>query len=202
MKRKTTQSQLVVLSSPSGGGKTTIARALVGRKDEYQISISATTRAPRQHEQDGVDYYFMSEGEFAEKVEKGEFLEYEQVHGNFYGTLKSEVNRLLAHGYTVIFDIDVYGALSIKKRYPRAILIFIRPPSLYELKRRLSKRKTENPATIQKRLERLPEEYEKARYFDYDITNDKLKSTIEQIIKIIEKHQQKESHVSDRTIQE
>ncbi len=201
MKQSTAQPQLVVLSSPSGGGKTTICKSLVARKDQYKISVSATTRSPRENEKNGIDYYFITEEEFFHKLDKGEFLEHEKVHGNYYGTLKSEVERLLSEGFTVIFDIDVYGALSIKKRFPRAILIFIRPPSLEELKRRLRHRKTEDQDTIEKRLMRLPEEYEKAENFDYDLTNDDLKKTIDRIEEIIEHHQQEDFHVSDRQIQ-
>ncbi len=189
--------QLVVLSSPSGGGKTTICKALVSQNPDYKISVSATTRPARDNESNGVDYLFLSSQEFFQRVKNDEFLEYEEVHGNYYGTLKSDVQKLLEEGYTVIFDIDVNGALSIKKKFPEAILIFIRPPSLAELKRRLRARKTEDPDSIEKRLQRLPREYAKAKFFDYDIVNEELKKTIDQVQQIIETHQRRETYVSN-----
>ncbi len=177
--------QLVVLSAPSGAGKTTICKKLVERNPDFRISVSATTRPPRPGEQDGVDYFFISPQEFQQKIRKGEFLEYEQVHGNYYGTLRQKVEHLLDSGFTVLFDIDVNGALKIKQQYPDAILIFIRPPSLEELKRRLRNRKTEDPQEIEKRLQRLPEEYQKAVFFDYEVVNDDLLRTLLTIEKII-----------------
>ncbi len=187
--------QLVVLSAPSGAGKTTICKRLVERNPDFRISISATTRPPRPGEQDGVDYYFISMEEFQERIQKGEFLEYEQVHGNYYGTLREKVEALLDAGYTVLFDIDVNGALKIKQQFPEAILIFIRPPSLEELKRRLRNRKTEKPEEIEKRLQRLPEEYQKAVFFDYEVVNDNLLKTLLTIEKIIRTKQLTGSHV-------
>ena len=120
--------QLVVLSAPSGAGKTTICKKLVERNPDFRISVSATTRPPRPGEVDGVDYYFISPEQFQQKIARGEFLEYENVHGNYYGTLRETVEELLDNGFTVLFDIDVNGALKIKQQYPDAILIFIRPP--------------------------------------------------------------------------
>jgi guanylate kinase len=192
--------QLIVLSSPSGGGKTTICQALVSRDKNFRISISATTRLPRTHENPGQHYHFISTSEFKKLIETGEFLEYELVHGNYYGTLKKQVEELLSAGYSVIFDIDVYGAINIKKNFPQAILIFIRPPSLVELKRRLKMRKSDDEKDIYKRLQRLPEEYAQAKYFDYDITNDDLESTIAQILQILENIKKQDSHVSEQSI--
>ncbi len=179
------KSNLVVLSSPSGGGKTTIAKALVSRNPLYRISVSATTRKPRPGECDGTDYHFITPEEFSRRVNTREFLEYEEVHGYYYGTLKSEVEKLLKDGYTVIFDIDVFGALHLKKQFPDAILIFIRPPSLEELVIRLRNRRTDNEDEINKRLQRLPQEYDKAGLFDYDLVNNNLEDTISDIQKII-----------------
>ncbi len=200
MTKQTRPPQLVVLSAPSGAGKTTIARMLAERNPDFRISISATTRKPRFNEQDGVDYHFISEKEFQERIRKGDFLEYERVHGYYYGTLKSAVEELLRQGYTVIFDIDVNGALNIKKHFPNAILIFIRPPSLEELKRRLRKRQTDDPEEIEKRLKRLPEEYAKAVFFDYDVINNDLEETVDKITHIIRHHQEQESHVSQQSL--
>jgi len=187
--------KLVVLSAPSGGGKSTICRLLLERNPDFRVSISATTRAPRKTEKEGVHYYFLSEKDFFDKVEKGEFIEYAEVHGNYYGTLKSAVKELQEKGYTVLFDIDVIGALNIKKQYPEAMLVFIRPPSLEELKRRLRNRQTDDEAEIQHRLERLPMEYAKAEHFDYDIVNDDLMATVEQIEQLIHKHQRQRENV-------
>ncbi|UCF64035.1 MAG: guanylate kinase [bacterium] len=192
--------QLIVLSSPSGGGKTTICQALVSRDKNFRISISATTRPPRAHEKPGQHYHFISNTEFEDLIRKGEFLEYELVHGNYYGTLRKQVEKLLSSGYSVIFDIDVYGAINIKKKFPQAILIFIRPPSLAELKRRLKMRKSDNEEEIDKRLQRLPEEYAQAKYFDYDITNDDLENTITQIMQILDVLNKQDSHVSEQSI--
>ena len=188
--------QLVVLSSPSGGGKTTICRRLVKKNDTFRISVSATTRQPRSHEIDGVHYHFISNEAFQDRIRHNAFLEYEIVHGNYYGTLKQQVEGLLQDGYSVIFDIDVYGALKIKDQYPEAILIFIRPPSLEELKHRLKMRKSDSEGEIHFRLQRLPEEYAQAEYFDYDIINDDLNKTVTEILKIIDEKQKQEHHVS------
>lgn len=177
--------KLIVLSAPSGAGKSTICKMLLERNADFRLSISATTRPPRGNERNGVEYFFLSEGEFFKKVRNQEFIEYAEVHGHYYGTLKSTVEALLEQGFTVLFDIDVIGALNIKKQYPKAILIFIRPPSEEELIRRLKNRQTESDAQIQKRLERLPMEYEKARYFDYQIVNEDLPSTVERIEQLI-----------------
>jgi len=200
MSQQPTKPLLIVLSSPSGGGKTTICKALAARHPELKISVSATTRQPRKSEVHGIDYYFMSEKEFFDRVKNKEFIEYENVHGYYYGTLKTEVEKLLKNGYSVLFDIDVNGALTIKKIFPQAILIFIRPPSLEELKRRLQHRKTDNPQEIEKRLKRLPEEYAKARLFDYDIINDNLEETIQKIYQIINNHQWQGIHASNESI--
>lgn len=177
--------KLLVLSAPSGAGKSTICNLLLERNPDFRLSISATTRPPRGNERNAVEYFFLSKDEFFAKVERNEFLEYAEVHGHYYGTLKSSVEALLQQGFTVLFDIDVIGALNIKKQYPEAMLIFIRPPSQEELIHRLKNRKTENEAQIQKRLERLPMEYENARYFDHQVVNDDLLSTVERVEQLI-----------------
>jgi guanylate kinase len=200
MNQQIPKSLLVVLSSPSGGGKTTICKALVARYPIFKKSVSASTRKPRKNEVNGVDYYFLSEKEFFKRVKEQEFLEYENVHGYYYGTLKAEVKKLLKKGNTVLFDIDVNGALNIKKSSPEAILFFIRPPSFEELEKRLLKRQTESKEEILKRLKRLPEEYAKADQFDYDVINDDLEETIEKIYQIICKHQLQDTHASHPSI--
>jgi guanylate kinase len=179
------RSKFLVLSAPSGGGKTTIAKMLVKKHSQMAISISATTRPKRSKEEHGKDYFFLSVGEFKKNIENDNFVEFEDVHGDFYGTLKSRVTDLLEQGKTVIFDIDVKGALTIKKKYPEAILLFIKPPSLAELKARLKKRKSESDESINRRLGRIEFEYEQAKYFDHVIINDNLHHTIEQIEQLI-----------------
>lgn len=189
--------QLIVISAPSGAGKTTICKVLMARNNKLRMSVSATTRPPRPTEQNGVDYIFLSQDEFDDKVNQHEFLEHEIVHDYNYGTLKSEVEKLLNQGFHVIFDIDVYGALTIKRKYPRAILIFLRPPSLDELKERLTRRKSDNPVEIEKRLRRLPEEYEKSKLFDYIVVNDELNKTVEKVEQILTENRKESQDVSN-----
>lgn len=178
-------SRYIVLSSPSGGGKTTIVRALLDRYTNLQSSVSATTRPQRAKEVNGKDYYFLTDQAFRKEMAAGNFLEYEEVHGFFYGTLKKEVDEKVKNGNSILFDIDVKGALSIKKQYPDAILIFIKVASEEELRIRLSRRKSETPKSIEKRLQRLPFEYAQAKRFDYIVTNDELNKTISEIEHII-----------------
>lgn len=191
---------LIVVSAPSGAGKTTICNQLLNRNENFRVSVSATTRPPRPNEKDGIDYIFVSDEMFWKKVDNGEFLEYEPVHGYYYGTLKSKVNELINQGYYVIFDIDVNGALSLKKRYPEAILIFLKPPSIEELKRRLIERKSDDPVEIEKRLNRLPEEYEKSKQFDHIVVNDDLNRTVIEIEEIINNAQKVTSDASQQNI--
>lgn len=179
------KSPYIVFSAPSGGGKTTIVKMLKEKYPETVISVSATTRPKRPGEVDGVDYYFLSQEEFEQKIKEGKFLEYEQVHGNYYGTLKEVVDEHVRNNRVVLFDIDVNGALSVKKHYPNAILIFIKPPSEEVLVERLKKRRTETEETIRRRLQRLPYEYEQAKKFDYIIVNDDLQTTLKEVEKCI-----------------
>jgi guanylate kinase len=179
------KSKLIVLSAPSGAGKTTIANILVSRYSEMAISISATTRTKRPREKEGVHYHFLNISTFREYIEQNKFLEFEEVHGDYYGTLKSAVENLLDQEKIVVFDIDVKGALSIKKNYPQAILIFIKTPSLTELKNRLKNRKSEGAEAIQKRLTRIEYEYDQAEKFDYIVINDELEHAVDQIVDII-----------------
>jgi guanylate kinase len=179
--------QLIVLSAPSGAGKTTLAHHLLTTFPSFKFSISATTRKPRPNEVDGKDYYFLTEEKFKELIDNGGFVEYEQIFGNYYGTLKSEVEKSLEKGEIVVFDIDVKGALSIKRLYPdKSLLIFISPPSLEILKQRLINRKTETPEQLQKRFERIEMEMKLKDNFDYVVVNDdleKAKREIEEIVK-------------------
>ena len=150
------------------------------------LNFSATTRPPRPTERDGVDYIFLSLDRFHERVAAGDFLEYEEVHGNYYGTLRETVDRFLAAGKTVLFDIDVNGALAIKKVYPEAILIFIMPPDMEALRTRLKDRGSDDSAEIEKRLRRLPMELEKGWRFDHQVVNDSLDRAVAEIETIID----------------
>ncbi|RMH62021.1 MAG: guanylate kinase [Calditrichaeota bacterium] len=175
----------IVFSAPSGAGKTTIVKRLLEKYPELAVSISATTRPRRPGEQDGVDYIFMNEDAFKKAVAAGRFLEYEQVHGNYYGTLKSTVEELRRAGKTVVFDIDVKGALNIRAQYPESFLIFIKPPDLNVLIERLKGRKSETEATLRKRLQRIEFEYTFMDRFDRVIVNDELEHAVAEVEKVI-----------------
>ena len=179
---------LVVISAPSGAGKTTIARAIMERNPSLMFSVSATTRPKRAGEVEGRDYYFLTPEEFKRRADAGEFVEWEEVYGYYYGTLKKEVERILQAGRTVVFDVDVNGGLSIKHHYPEAVLIFVTPPSMEVLKERLVKRGTESEDTLHKRLDRVPMELEKGKRFDYQVVNDVLERAITAVQKIVERH--------------
>lgn len=178
--------KLVVISAPSGAGKTTIARAMLAAHPSLEFSVSATTRPMRQNEEHGRDYFFLSREEFTSRVQAGDFVEWEEIYGNYYGTLKAEIDRAMLAGRHLLFDVDVNGGLSIRGRYPRALLIFVRPPSVEILRERLSKRKTEDPATIARRMERVPMEMEKGREFDHQIVNDDLTRAIAEADALVE----------------
>lgn len=178
--------RLIVISAPSGSGKTTIARAIMQKYPAMLFSVSATTRAPRTGEVNGKDYFFLTKEEFQRRIQAGELVEWEEIYGNFYGTLKSEVDRTLNQGKVMLFDVDVKGALSIKRTYPQdSVLIFIRPPSFETLKERLLNRKTEDEATIRRRLERVPMELEKGSQLDWQVVNDDLQVAINKVDEII-----------------
>ena len=169
--------KLIVFSAPSGSGKTTIVRHLLGiEKLNLEFSISATSREARGEEVDGKDYYFLSLKEFKNKIKSEEFLEWEEVYrDNFYGTLKSEVERIWTQGKHVIFDIDVVGGIDIKRIYPeRTLSVFVKPPSIEELKIRLKKRSTESEDKINMRIAKASVELATAPQFDFIIENDNL----------------------------
>ncbi len=173
--------KLIVFSAPSGAGKTTIVRHLLPiKKLELEFSISATSRAKRENEIDGKDYYFLSTEAFKQKIKNDEFLEWEEVYrDNFYGTLKSEVNRIWEKEKNVIFDIDVSGGLRIKRKYPEQTLaIFVQPPSIDELKIRLKNRKTESEDKINMRVAKASAELATAPLFDVVIVNNNLNDAL------------------------
>ncbi|MCX7729486.1 MAG: guanylate kinase [Bacteroidia bacterium] len=174
--------KLIVFSGPSGSGKTSIVKAILSKyPDMFGFSVSATTRVKREGEEDGKSYYFISKEEFKKKIENGEFIEWEEVYeGLYYGTLKSEIQRLHQLHKHVLFDIDVEGGLNIKKLYKdRVLTIFVMPPSIEDLKQRLKLRRTENEESFNKRVDKASKEIEKAIFFDNIIVNDHLENAIQ-----------------------
>jgi guanylate kinase len=178
--------KLIVIAAPSGCGKTTIAKAMLALYPEMLFSVSATTRSMRTGEVHGKDYFFLSKQEFEERVRTGDLVEWEEIYGNYYGTLKSEIQRALDQGRVMLFDVDVKGALSIRKHFPRdAVLIFIKPPSFEVLQNRLENRKTENPETLKRRLDRVPMELAQGPQFDHQVVNDDLQKAIDEVHAIV-----------------
>jgi len=175
------QAPPVVLSAPSGAGKTTIARALVEREDDFAFSVSVTTRPPRAGEAHGRDYWFISDGDFREMVARGELAEWAEVHGELYGTPRDGLVRAAEAGRHVVLDIDVQGARQIREAVPEALLLFILPPSVEELFRRLKGRGTEEEGAIRRRLTTALEELRAAEAFDFFITNDDLERSINEV---------------------
>jgi guanylate kinase len=176
----------IILSSPSGGGKTTIAKALISKREDLGYSVSCTTRAPRDGEIAGKDYYFISRSEFVEKRDQGEFAESAEVHGNLYGTLRSEVLRILASGKHVLMDIDVQGAMQFTRVFPQAVTVFILPPSADVLLERLKKRRTESPQELADRLQSALQELQSVDEYEYVVVNDDLDSAVRRIGSIVD----------------
>ncbi len=166
-----TKNLIIVVSAPSGVGKTTVIRYLLRQRQDLTLTVSATTRKPRLGEREGIDYYFISEDEFRSKIEKNQFLEYAKVHDAFYGTLKSEFEERLRSDKHVILELDIQGMRSIKAIYPEAISVFILPPSMREMENRLRNRGTESEEKIKMRISRAIEEMKFRNEFDYNIIN-------------------------------
>lgn len=177
----------MVLVAPSGGGKSTMAKRLLNDFKNLRFSVSATTRSPREGEKNGVHYHFLSEEEFKKRIEKGDFLEWEEFYnGTLYGTLRSNVESELEKGYFILLDIDVLGALNVKKIFEDDVLsIFIQPPSIDVLKERLMKRGTEDNRTLETRISRAKKEMAYANRFDNVIINDDLETAYSQIKKLV-----------------
>ncbi len=170
---------LFVISAPSGAGKSTLCSMLLKKNKNVKLSVSYTTRAPRKGEVDGVHYSFISENKFKGMINRGEFAEWATVHGNMYGTSLKELKKLNREGYDILLDIDTNGARQIRKNYANAVYIFILPPSMQALKKRLINRKTDSDATITKRLENAREEITLCVDYDYIVVNDKLERAYE-----------------------
>lgn len=183
------QGKLIIFSAPSGSGKSTIINKLMSEYGlQGRFSISATSRKPRGSEQDGVEYYFLTEEDFRKRISEGDFLEYEEVYpGCFYGTLRSEVDRTLARGENVILDIDVQGGLNVKKIYgDRALTLFIQPPSIERLRERLERRGTDAPEVIERRLAKAETELSFAPKYDAVVVNDDLEEACRDAARVIE----------------
>lgn len=180
---------LIIVSAPSGAGKSTLVNYLLSQNPMLEFSISATCRTPRGKEQHAREYYFLSKEEFEQKIDNNEFIEYEEVYkGCYYGTLRSEVERISAKGNAVIFDVDVLGGLNIKKQYGgQALAIFIAPPSVEELRHRLEKRSTDTPEMILERIGKAEYEMSFATRFDKVIVNDNLEKAKDEIVDTVEK---------------
>ena len=179
--------KVIIFSAPSGAGKSTIVNHILGLHPEIEFSISATSRAPRGQEQHGVEYFFLSPEEFRQRIADGEFLEYEEVYPDrFYGTLKAQVERQLEAGQHVVFDVDVVGGCNIKEYYgDRALSLFIQPPSVEELRRRLEGRGTDAPEVIQQRIDKAEYELSFAPKFDRIVINDDLDTAKAEALAVI-----------------
>lgn len=178
---------IIIISAPSGSGKSTIIHEMIRRGLPLGFSISATSRPARGQERDGVEYYFLSADEFRRRVQAGDFLEYEEVYeGRYYGTLRSEIDRIKTEGKIPVFDVDVKGAMNIKKAYEDSLSIFIQPPSIDALRERLTARATETPELIEQRLQRASFEMTFASRFDRVITNDILDKACDETFEVIQ----------------
>ena len=185
---------LLILSAPSGGGKSTLARQLRATRKDVEVSVSHTTRAPRGNEQNGVEYHFVSKDEFLQLVEEKAFAEYATVYGNFYGTSRAVVEGILARGNHVILDIDTQGGEQLMAAYPEAVSVFVVPPSLGELEKRLRARGTESEDSLMTRLALAKEEMAIASRYDYVVVNDELERAAETLHGILDS----EPHRSSR----
>ncbi|MCO6025261.1 guanylate kinase [Prevotella cerevisiae] len=192
------QGKLIIFSAPSGSGKSTIVNFLMEKHPELRLafSISCTSRAPRGTERNGVEYFFLTADEFRNKIRNGEFLEYEEVYpGRFYGTLKSQVEHQMAEGQNVVFDVDVKGGCNIKKKYGnKALSLFVQPPSIDELRRRLIARHTDQPEVIEQRLSKAGYELSFASKFDHVIVNSVLPDAEKEAFELVRRFVEEENH--------
>lgn len=178
---------VVVISGPSGAGKSSFVKALLrGNGGDLVYSVSATTRPRRAHEAEGKDYFFLTRDEFQRRVKAGDFVEHAQVHGEWYGTLRSQIERVLESGRNVLLDVDVQGGRAVRRAYPDAVLIFVLPPSMEDLEARLRARATDHEDHIKVRLENARREMALAREYDYAVVNDDLETATRRVLAIVE----------------
>ncbi len=177
---------LLVITAPSGTGKTTIYRKLMAKRSDLSFCVSCTTRKKRSGEREGVDYHFIGREHFEEKVRRGDFIEWAEVHGELYGTDREAFTRCVEIGRVCIFDLDVQGALNFMREFPEAVTIFIEPPGIDSLRDRLLTRGTEDADTIKRRLDNARKELEKKDYFQYIVVNKKVDDAVEEIERIID----------------
>ena len=182
---KNNRGLLIVISGPSGAGKGTICKALLEKRDDLFISVSATTRSPRAGEVDGVNYHFLTKEDFISRVESNDFLEYAEVHGNMYGTPKFKVEEMLAEGKNVILEIDIQGALKVKENFSEGVFIFILPPSMEELKQRIIKRGSETEESLMTRFKNAYKEINYVSKYNYAVVNDTIELAVEKVESII-----------------
>lgn len=187
MKSANPHGRLFVISGPSGVGKGCIVQEILRQNQNFALSISYSSRTPRNGEIEGKDYYFVSREEFLAMAKAGKFLEYAEVHGNYYGTAKDKIEKILASGKNLIFEVDIQGGISLKKLMPEIKTIFILPPSTKELIRRIEKRGSETQETLQKRLQTMEKEMLFAGKYDYQIINDNLADTVKKVLELMTK---------------
>lgn len=195
-----TRGVLIVISGPSGAGKGTICKALLEKHENIYLSVSATTRNPREGEVEGVNYYFLTKEDFKVKVENNGFLEYANVHGNFYGTPKVNVENMLEEGKDVILEIDIQGALQVKENFSEGVFIFILPPSMEELKQRIIKRGSETEESLMTRFKNAYKEINYVSKYNYAVVNDDLDLAVSKVESIITAEKCRVDRIKENTI--